>query len=245
MLGFIVCGLLFLFLGLGVHVFGWHNLISGYNTMPKEKKANVDIKGLARLIGIYGYVTGGMLIISGILFNLGLRFILAPAIIIFIGLTVYILIKAQKYDGNIFDKNGKLRKGAGKQFIAPVSITIAALGFVAIILALSYKETEVSFLDDGIEIHGMYGDIYKWEDIKKVELKDELPTIEFRANGSAIGSRLKGHFRTTELGMVKLFVNKSTPPFIYIETANGVTILNFNDLEETQNVFSTISKEID
>lgn len=245
MLGFIIIGIMFIFVGLGVHLFKWHFLISGYNTMPKEKKANVDIEGLSRLIGVYGYVNGGIQILAGILFGLGLKFVIAPAIILFIVLTIYVLIKAQKYDGNIFDEAGKLRKGAGKQFIIPLGITMVALIFVVVLLTSSYKETEVSFLDGGIEIHGIYGEIYTWEDIESLKLMDDLPTIELRTNGSAIGSKLKGYFRTTELGTVKLFVNKQTPPFIYLETVNGVTIFNMDNEDETRDIFSIISNQLD
>jgi preprotein translocase subunit SecG len=245
MMGFILFGFIFILIGLAVHVFRWHFLISGYNTMPKEKKANVDIKGLARLIGMYGYINGGIFILAGILYASGTKSVAAPAIILFVVLTFYVLIKSQKYDGNIFDEAGKLRKGAGKQLILPVSIMVIALCLVAIILILSYKGTKVSFPDEGLEIHGMYGELYKWEDIKEVKLMNELPTIEFRANGSALGSKLKGHFRTSELGSVKLFVNKSKPPFIYLETDRGITIFNFDDVNETKNVYSMILKETD
>jgi hypothetical protein len=245
MLGFIIISVMFIFLGLGVHVFKWHFLISGYNTMPKEKKVNVDIEGLARLVGIYGYVIGGMLLLAGVLFGLGLKIVLAPVIIIFIVLTIYLLIKAQKFDGNIFDEAGKMRKGAGKQFIIPLSITAIALILVAVLLTSSYKDTEVSFSDEGIEIHGMYGEIYSWEDIETVKLMDELPTIELRTNGSALGSKLKGHFRTTEHGTVKLFVDKSIPPFIYLETVNGITIFNMGNANDTESVYNTILNEID
>lgn len=161
MLSFLIIGCMFVFLGLGVHIFKWHFLISGYNTMPKEKKANVDIEGLARLLGIYAYVNGGILILSGILFSLGLKFVLASSIILFVVLTFYVLIKAQKYDGNIFDEAGKLRQGAGKQFVIPVGITIVALVFVVVLLTLSYKETEVSFQNEGIKIHGHPLSIWK------------------------------------------------------------------------------------
>ena len=51
----LLIGVLLIAMGLAVHVFKWHFLISGYNTMSKEKKANVDTEGLGRLIGIYLY----------------------------------------------------------------------------------------------------------------------------------------------------------------------------------------------
>lgn len=91
----------------------------------------------------------------------------------------------------------------------------------------------------------MYGEAYTWQSIENVSLKEELPTIEVRTNGSALGSKLKGHFRTKELGSVKLLVNTKNPPFIYIETDDGVTIFNMNDRDETQEIFREILKQIE
>ncbi|WP_087758712.1 DUF3784 domain-containing protein [Herbinix luporum] len=61
----IIVGIILIGIGLGVHVFKWYFLISGYNTMSKEKKEKVDIKGLARLLGIYAYINGGLFILAG------------------------------------------------------------------------------------------------------------------------------------------------------------------------------------
>lgn len=175
---YIIMGAFFIFVELTVHVFKWYFLISGYNTMPKEKKANVNVKGLGRLIGIYSYINGGVLIAMGVLNALGIKQVLTPAIV-FIGIsTVYLLIKAQKYDGNIYDENGKLRKGAWKQFILPVGIVVATIVFVVVLMFFSSQQTNVTFTDDGIQIHGMYGDIYAWDSIKAVKLMEELPAIE-------------------------------------------------------------------
>ncbi len=240
----ITVGILFVAMGLMVHAFRWHFLISGYNTMPKERKENVDIKGLARLIGIYSYVNGSILILTGILYSFDVKFFLNPAILFFAVSTFYILIKAQKYDKNIFDEHGKLRKGAGKQFAIPVVVITASLIFVVVLLSFSSQATKVSFLDEGIKIHGMYGDVYRWEDIDSVMLMDKLPTITSRTNGSAIGSKLKGHFKTKELGSVKLFVDKQKPPFINLEVPGGIIIFNMNSSDETWEVYMTLLDKI-
>jgi hypothetical protein len=237
---YLLIGIFFIFLGLSVHVFKWYFLISGYNTMPKEKKANVDTTGLGRLMGIYAYFNGGVFTLMGILLALGFKPVHTPAIVLFVVSTIYLLIKAQKYDGNIYDKDGKLRKGAWKEFIIPAVIGVGTLVFVGVLLFFSSQSTKVTVLEEGIEIHGMYGDVYAWESMSNVELITELPTIELRTNGSALGSNLKGHFRTTELGSVKLFVDTSKPPFIYIETDEGNIIFNLENDKETQEIFKEI-----
>ena len=72
----------------------------------------------------------------------------------------------------------------------------------------------------------------------------DLPAIERRTNGSALGPNLKGYFRTKELGSVKLFVNIEYPPFIYLETDDGVTILNLSNEDETKETYEKMLGKI-
>ncbi len=206
----------------------------------------MDTEGLGRLIGIYFYVNGGISILAGVLYAaLEPGKILISAIGFFLISTFYVLFKAQKYDGNIYDENGKLRKGAWKQLVIPGFISVVTLIFISVVMYFSIQPTRVSFLEEGIQIHGMYGDVYTWESIESASLKDELPTIEIRTNGSSLGSKLKGYFKTKELGAVKLFVNTKNPPYIYLETDRGMIIFNMNDKDETQEIFSRILRKIE
>ncbi|MEW5953181.1 MAG: DUF3784 domain-containing protein [Bacillota bacterium] len=242
---YFIAGGFFIAMGLAVHVFKWYFLISGYNTMPKEKKANVDTKSLGRLIGIYSYANGGVLIVMGILHAFGLKFGMTPVIVFFGISTVYLLIKAQKYDGNIFDENGKLRKGAGKQLAVPVGIIVVTLIFVAVLMFFSSQTTKVTYLEKGLQIHGMYGEVYTWESIEEVRLIESLPNIEMRTNGSALGSHLKGYFRTTEYGTVKLFVDTKKSPFVFMQSNGQIIIFNLADAGETKDTYEKILIQIE
>ena len=62
------------------------------------------------------------------------------------------------------------------------------------LLFFSSQATKVTFLEEGLQIHGMYGEVYAWNSIEDVILMEELPTIVMRTNGSALGSNLKGYF---------------------------------------------------
>lgn len=240
----IIFGVLLIGIGLCVHVFKWYFLISGYNTMSKEKKANVDIKGLSRMLGIYAYINGSLFILAGLVQPLGLNLLIRLIVIFFVISTIYLLIRAQKFDKNIFDENGKIRKNGWKQMAIPIGIVVASLIIVAVLMHFSLKPTKITYLEEGIQIHGMYGDVYGWESIEVVELIDELPTIELRTNGAAIGSKLKGYFRTKELGTVKLFVDADKAPFIQLETVNGIIIFNLNEENETKEIYRNILSEI-
>lgn len=240
---YLLFGTALILMGLAVHVFKWYFLLSGYNTMSKDKQARVDTKSLGRLMGIYSYLNGGLFVLLGILQGLGFKPPVTPAIAFFCVSTGYFLIKAQKFDGNMYDDTGKLRPGAGKQLAVPIIITLAALLFAGGVMFFSSQPARVTLLDQGIQIHGIYGEIYPWESIKSLRLMEDLPRIEMRTNGSALGSNLKGHFQTKEFGSVKLFVNSQTPPFIYLETDQGRTIFNLNDPDVTREVFSNILKQ--
>ncbi|HCP15255.1 MAG TPA: hypothetical protein DIT32_05745 [Peptococcaceae bacterium] len=231
-------------LGFAVHRLKWYFLISGYNTMSKEKKAKVDTKSLGRLMGIFLYLNGAVSILIGILYFLGLRPGMTPFFVILGISTVTMLIKAQKYDGNVFDEQGKLREGAGKQLARPTGMTVVVIILVAILMYFSSLPTKVTLLDEGLKIHGIYGEVYPWEALEEVKLMDELPNIELRTNGSALGAHLKGHFRTTEYGAVKLFVNAGKPPFIFLNSEGEIAIINLGNPEETQSMFEEIQKQV-
>ena len=232
-------------MGLMVHRFKWYFLISGYNTMKKEKKANVDVESLGKLMGMYGYLNGAVFFIAGILYGLDVKIVGAPAFGFFIISTVYLLVKAQKYDHNLFHENGKLKKSAKKELIIPIVISGVVLLGVGILMIFSMQPTKISTLEEGLEIHGMYGETYAWEDIEKVELLEKLPNIEMRTNGSGVGSHLKGYFRTTEYGKVKLFVNAKTPPFVYFIADGEKVIFNLENTAKTQEAFEEIEKRIE
>jgi len=241
---YIIIGVILVAMGFAVHVLKWYFLISGYNTMPKEKKENVNTEGLGRLIGIYSYINGGIFIVMGVLNALNIRISPTPAIVFFVLSTVVLLIKAQKYDGNVFDENGKLRKGAGKQFAMPAGISVVVLIGVAILMLISVQPAKVTFTDDGIRIHGMYGDTYTWDTIESVELREGLPTVLLRTNGSEVGSTLKGYFKTAEMGTVKMHVNTQCPPFIYLKSNERVIIFNMKNTDETREVFREIKEKM-
>lgn len=136
----------------------------------------------------------------------------------------------------------KLRKDSSKQSGTYNVVKAIILVGVAVLMILSTMPAKVTILDEGVKIHGLYGEVCRWETIKSVKLLDQLPIIERRTNGSALGSKLKGHFRTKEMGPVKLFADSRKPPFICIETDSGIAIFNLKDLDETMKVFEEITE---
>ncbi|HAJ69666.1 MAG: DUF3784 domain-containing protein [Alkalibacterium sp.] len=93
---YIAMGGLFLLIGFAVHVLGWNGLISGYASMSEEQKAKVDIRAQRRILGIYGYVSGGFFLILAALEYFGIIFSPILALAIFLVWTGFILYYAQK-----------------------------------------------------------------------------------------------------------------------------------------------------
>lgn len=235
----------FIMMGIAIHVFRWYFLISGYNTMSRQKKEKVDIKGLARFMGIYLYANGIAFFIVGLFQAMGVESG-SEAVWAFFGIsTIYLLVRAQKFDGNIYDENGKLREGAWKQMAIPLGIVAAILIGVAVLMLYSSKPTKVSLLEEGLQVQGMYGEIYEWKSIEEVRLMETLPNIEWRTNGSQIGSHLKGNFRATELGAVKLFVDTRKPPFICLNSDGRIVIFNLSSENETKYTYLEIQKMLE
>lgn len=125
-----------------------------------------------------------------------------------------------------------------------VIFTVVTLVVVAVMIILSVQPVKISLLEEGLKIQGLYGEVYAWDDIAKVELVEKLPKIESRTNGSSIGTFKRGHFRTTELGSVKMFVDASKPPFIIIYTQDKPAIFNMKTPEETKAMFDEIQKRV-
>lgn len=208
--------------------------------MPQEKKARVDVDKLGSFIGKYLYINGIVLMIFGVLLNLDIQSLTFPVIIFFVISTIFVLVKAQKYDGNVYDENGKLRKGQGKKLVLALSIITIVLVFITALLIYSSQATEVAITQDGLTIQGMYGINTEWSDIQDVQLINELPTIEKRTNGSSFNSHLKGHFKTTEHGAVLLFLTTKGPTFIYLKTDDQIIYVNSTTKDDTLTLYEEI-----
>lgn len=107
MLTYLFMSIIMLVIGFLVHVKKMDMLIAGYNTMPKEKKKKVDTKALGKLLGFYGYISGGLFLLLALLEFLGININPTPVTALFLVGTFIVLAYAQRFDGNT--KWGKQR----------------------------------------------------------------------------------------------------------------------------------------
>lgn len=239
---YLIFGGSMLILGLLVHKAKLYFLISGYNTYSSEKKENVDIISTAKLIGYYGYSNAAVSFLVGILEYAGVKIGIIVPIVFMMITTIILLWKIQKYDQNMYDDDGHMKKNSRVQIFLVIILLGGTFLFVGYMMFTSSRDTSVVLYGEGIEIEGMYGASYTWSSMDELTLMEELPEITIRTNGSAIGSNLRGHFRMEEFGAVKLFMDADVSPYIYFEHDGKIVIFNLGEEGKTEEFFKKMNE---
>lgn len=224
-------------IGIGFLVKSAPGLIAGYNTMPKDKKKNVDIEGLSTFMR-NGLIALGLSIIIGYyLFKwIGFTMIANSMILIvtLVGVTI-LVIKSQKFDHN-----------KSKQTKLTYFIMGLVFLFVIGLIAYGFIPSKITYSDDTIRFSGMYGFEIGISEIDKVELSDTLPGIKIRTNGFSFGPVKKGFFKLDKYGKTRLLIHSDTAPYLTITNSNGDKIIvNSKDGAETEKVYNKIRTLID
>ncbi len=200
------------FIGLGYVIKMNPDLIAGYNTMPEQKKKNVDIAGLSSFMKKGMIVIGATLVVSyTLLLMTGYRhfftLILLPVILGGVG---YIVLKSQK-----FDRNG------GRSRYVTIGLLALVLVFVLALTCYSFIPTRVIVTEEQVEFTGNYGLTLPKQEIGSVELAESIPEIKFRTNGISLGPVQKGRFRLDTWGSAHLLLNSFSGPYLVITRKNG------------------------
>ncbi|WP_029594859.1 MULTISPECIES: DUF3784 domain-containing protein [Exiguobacterium] len=242
MWGLVIAALILFLLGFAVHRLGWHFLISGYNTMKREDKACVNIKAVARLIGFMCYGIATIFLVIVAIDVSGLDIPLEPLFLLIVALVVVTLWRAQKYDGNIFDENGKFRPGGKKKLIPLILVLTLILGFVGGLLFWFSQPTEVTLTDSALIIEGGYGETVPYDEMEAVTLTYE-PSLARRTNGATVGSRLTGHFRTTNGEDVLVFIDRDIDVVVRIDWSGKPIYLNVESHEATEALYEEVRQK--
>lgn len=219
-------------IGLGFLVKSYPDLIGGYNTMPKDKKKNVDIEGLSTYMR-NGLIIIGLSIIMGYYLFKWIGFpMIASSMIVFvilIGVTIMV-INAQKFDHN------KKKRTKLTYFILGILIV-----FVIGLLTYGFIPSKTVISNNNIRFSGMHGIEIKTTSIENVELSEKIPTIKLRTNGFSFGHIHKGIFNLDEFGKCRLLLHSDKSPYLIISKNDGNKIIvNFKDKTETRDIYKQI-----
>lgn len=231
---FIVMGavsILLLVIGIAIKYFKAYWLISGYNTMSEEKKKNVDIVSLGNFVAKILFIMAGIFIISTILLSLGQEMIGLICLFLIMPLSIYTVIKTQTFDRNTKNEDGTFKRGTKVLIAVVVGLFIITTVGIVTLIYFSSEPPEYIIQDESLRISGMYGEEIKFSEITDITLEGQMPKIEFKSNGSSIGSKKKGFFKLEGIGRTKLFVDTEIPPYIFINSESGLRIINTNDSE--------------
>lgn len=227
---FILMALPLLIVAVALHKFKAYSIIAGFNTMREEEKQNVEIEKVAKVMYLTFYIIFAITVLLGVL---SMIVDIPYLTIIWVGVlmigVVTLIILSQKYDHNE-------RKN---QNIIITMVVIISVLLPVLIIVPGLRGTSFETTDDGLDISGMYGSFYQWEDIKDVYL-DDFPEVTYRSNGSKINRTYKGNFETTEFGNIKLFINDDRHQVIVLVLSDSIVIINEDSEEATLELFETI-----
>lgn len=231
-------GILIIATGFLVKIFP--NIIAGYNTMSREEKENVDIKGLSSHLRNGMILIGLLVILVPLLLNwVGFSKLANQSLffILFIGV-ILTVITAQRYDHNKPSKSNIKGK-----WVAIITISAAIVFSIGLILYGLFS-TNISLENDTFKISGIYKTKIAVSSIERIELIEKLPKITLKTNGFNFGEVLKGNFKTEEFGVVKLYVEYLKGPFLEIVHADGKRVyINLKKIK-SKDLFDELNHQI-
>ncbi len=124
------------------------------------------------------------------------------------------------------------------------AVIIGVAAFLIYMNANFKIDTEVVITDTALEVKGMYSGAYEFSSISSVELKDTLPEILERNNGTAINEVKKGNFKLEGLGLCRLYLISEEGPYLYIKVNDFYVIINYTDRARTEELYTQITAKL-
>ncbi|MFE7061585.1 DUF3784 domain-containing protein [Sutcliffiella sp. NPDC057660] len=222
-----------IFLGLGWLILfkKAYGLISNFHSRPEAEKKLLIQNGYPQNAGKMLMVTGlGMLILLPLLFT-DFAYALEVQIVFMLLMLLGGFIYLSKYEVAAKRK---------KSYIISTSIFIVTIGFVSVLTFIGYQDFQLVQKDDTFEVTGVYGGEWRYEDVKNVELLQEMPKVEVRKNGFGMPTMSKGHFIVRGYGSSLLFIYKGNAPYLYVEVGDEQIFINAESESQTKEWFEQL-----
>jgi len=244
-------GLLFVLIGIVVGVFKQTWLISGVNTMSKEKKAKMDLDYVAKYFGLFFGIFGGIMILGVLLCSYlnvmnYLHRCLPIAIISFCAFIIlYFNVFKRKriYRQNTGQTETNLQTEVGSTKKWPIIFTTVTLFVVGFLLYAGYKEPKVEIESNRLKMNGLYGINLPFSEITKADtiVWKDMPSISIRTNGISLNRVHRGKYRTTAGENIQMSIYSGVSPVIRIVTQGGsVYYINRKNADETRQIFNKL-----
>ncbi len=129
--------------------------------------------------------------------------------------------------------------------ITLISVIFGITVLVAGILLVTVLDPEVEVKGEMIQVTGLYKRNIALDNIEDVSLEESMPEITDQLNGLSLGNTYRGTFRIEGDALSTMFVQKNSPPYIYIVTRDRLFLLNFRDGEETEELYREILESLE
>ena len=135
---------------------------------------------------------------------------------------------------------------AGNAYGSAAKIGLAAVILIGVFVFLFFlsmkttKEADMVITRETFEIKAMYGSTFKFSDVTSIELKDNMPAVGKKVDGSGLGESKKGYFEVDGMGKCLLFIHADKGPFLYINVSNTHIIMNYKDGIKTKQVYQDL-----
>ncbi len=229
---------LLIFISLTFIAIGWfvteknaQYLLSGYNRMSEKERSNIDQTSYIPYFKRFNILLGlSYLIIGLVLFQInkmaaGIFLIVYPIL----GY-IYFTIASSRFSGGLKTKANKIS----------LFVLVGTLLFILGMVTYGLKENKVIYHAQEIVITGDYGQILSADQIESITLINELPKINVKTNGFAIGDVRKGYFKTKNGEIVKLILNSEQVPYILFTQTDGKKIYYSAKQQSNEDIFHEI-----
>ena len=226
----------------GLLVYRFPMLISGVNTMSKERLSKVDLEGLKRVMRNAMLISGAVIILLGGLSTLvhipeGVHFVLMMAVVF--GMVIAVLLLSRRYDAGMQGEEG--RKERRKSRIALIIVAVILLATV-IFFFVGTKPAKVEVSADGITAKGGgYSASIPVADITEANVLTEWPAISLRTNGVGTDKVCIGHFRLKNDEKCMMFLCVDGGLVLEVRTVDGkLYYFNCATEEETKEMIDKV-----
>ena len=246
-------GLLFILIAIAVGVFKQTWLISGVNTMSKEKKAKMDLDYVAKYFGLIFGLLGGIMFLGvficsyfGIMnyFHRSMPFLII-GFCTFLILFFNVFKRKRIYNRNVGQTETDLQSKSKSKMNWRTLILIATVLPVGVIIYLAYKEPKAIIDANAFKLKGLYGVNLPFTQIAEADTISwsKMPSISLRTNGISLNKVHRGKFRTTDGEKIHLSIQRGVSPVIRIVEKDGsVYYINRKKADETRQIFKKLEK---
>lgn len=218
-------------------------LISGVNTMSKERLSKVDLEGMKRALRNVMMISGAVLLLLGGLSAMvdipeGLHFALMMAVVV--AMTVAAFVATWRYDAGCQGEEGrKERRKGGIVLAILVVLLVATIGFYF----FSSGPARINVSSKGITAKSsLYKATIPVTDIASTAELGEWPDIAVRTNGVGTSKVSIGHFRLKNGENCMLFLSANGGPVLEVRTNEGkLYYLNCTTEEETLEMMAKVN----